>query len=134
MFDSVRVGLLAACVVVAAAGCAPMQYVPIEVGPAPVEVYVDGERLAEPLPEQLDLESDRGHVVMIKKDGHRAQQVILRSVEQPDGPPRLEPDVLVVELRPETPKGRRLEVELDEESPSDGASTPASPGGTSSPQ
>ncbi|MDH4016366.1 MAG: hypothetical protein OEV20_03410 [Actinomycetota bacterium] len=132
MFDSVRVALLAACVAVAA-GCAPMQYVPIDVGPAPVEVYVDGERVAEPLPEQLDLESDRGHVVMIKKDGHRAQQVILRSVEQPDGPPRLEPDALVVELRPETPKGRRLEVELDDETPSDGASTPAAPDGASSP-
>lgn len=90
-----------------------MQPVPIEAGPAPVEVYVDGERMAEPVPAELDLQSDRGHVVMIRKPGHRAQQVILRSVEQPEGPPRLEPDRIVVELRPETPKSRRIEVELD---------------------
>jgi len=105
-----------------------MQQVPIDVGPGPVEVYVDGERVADPVPAELDLESDRGHVVFVKKDGHRAQQVILRSVEQADGPPRLEPEQVAVELRPETPKGRRLEVELDEP----GAGAPASPSGAGS--
>jgi hypothetical protein len=107
--------------------CAPKQPVPIEVGPAPVEVYVDGVRLEEPLPDELELKSDRGHVIFVKKDGHRAQQVILRSVDQADGPPRLEPDAVVVDLRRETPKSRRLEVELDESLPADAPGVPAEP-------
>lgn len=90
-----------------------MQRVPLTLGPEPVEVYVDGERVAEPVPDGLELKSDRGHVVFVKKEGYRAEQVILRSVEQQDGPPRLEPQAVVVELRPAAGRGRRLEVELD---------------------
>ena len=107
------VGLLALAGL--AAACAPRQQVPLRVGPAPVEVYLDGERVAEPLPAELDLASDRAHVVFVKKPGHRAEQVILRSVARSDGPPRLEPGEVSIELRPETPKSRRLEVELDAE-------------------
>jgi len=103
-----------------------MQRVPMAVGPEPVEVYVDGERLAEPLPAELDLKADRGHVVMVKKQGHRAQQVILRSVEQAEGPPQLEPARVVVELRREARDGGRIEVELDPAPPAE-PGTPAAP-------
>jgi hypothetical protein len=94
-----------------------MQRVPLDVGPGDVEVYVDGLRVPEPLPAELDLKSNRAHVVFVKKPGHRSEQVVLRSVEPADGPPRLDPDRVEVELRRETPKGRRLEVELDEPPP-----------------
>ncbi len=114
------VGLL---VVALALACAPKQIVPLQVGPGVVQVFVDGEPLPEPPPDTLDLKANRGHVVFVKKDGHRAQQVILRSVDQPSGPPALEPAQIVVELRPATPKGRRLEVELDD----GGQAAPASP-------
>jgi hypothetical protein len=103
--------------VVACAGCAPMQRVPLDVGPGDVEVYVDGLRVPEPLPAELDLKSNRAHVVFVKKSGHRSEQIVLRSEEPADGPPRLTPDRVEVELRRETPKGRRLEVELDEAPP-----------------
>ena len=108
-------------------GCAPMQQVPLDVGPGDVEVYVDGERLPEPFPPRLDLPSNRAHVVFVKKDGHRAEQVILRSVEQSEGPPRLDPDRVALELRPQTPRNRRLEVELEEAPPPLPAGTATSP-------
>lgn len=105
--------IAAAALLLALVGCAPKQRIPLEVGPGDVEVYVDGLRVAEPLPAELDLESDRAHVVFVKKPGHRSEQVVLRSVEFEDGRPQLQPDRVEVELRQETPRGRRLEVELD---------------------
>jgi hypothetical protein len=124
--EAARRGLFAsasaAILVFTAVGCAPMQRVPLDLGPAPVEVYVDGERLPDPLPAELDLKPDRAHIVFVKKPGYRPEQVVLRSVEQADGPPRLEPEHVALELRRETPKGRRLEVELDD--------PPPLPGGT----
>lgn len=117
-----------ALAVLVAIGCAPMQQVPVTLGPEPVEVYVDGERVIEPVPPELELQSDRAHVIFVKKPGHRAEQLILRSVDQDDGPPRLEPAQVVIELRRETPKGRRLEVELDDPDSAGADGSPAAPG------
>ena len=75
--------------------CAPKQLVPLDVGPGTVQVFVDGKAVEAPVPEQLDLYSNRGHVIFVKRPGYRAQQVVLHSVEQPEGPAKLEPETIV---------------------------------------
>jgi hypothetical protein len=106
-------------------GCATEQIVPVSIEPAPVEVYVDGRLAASGAPDRLVLRSDRGHVVLIRRQGYRSEQVVLQSVDR-DGERRLEPGRIVVQLAPEQGRGRRIEVELDpRDAQEDGAGAPA---------
>ncbi len=105
-----------ACVLVlilVALGCAPTQVVSITIQPVPVSLYIDGELHAEGAPVALELRADQPHLLFFKKEGYVAEQIVLYSVPNENGP-RLEPDRVEVRLSPVTPKRRELKVELDE--------------------
>ncbi len=113
---------LALLPLLASLACAPMQTIPIDVSPRPVQLYVDGEERPGDAPEEIELRADQPHVLFFRKPGHRAEQVVLRIEEGPDGPV-LSPASVSVTLTPEQPKGRRLEIELDSP-PSDATGEP----------
>jgi len=93
--------------------CAPAtQWVALEVGPAPVQVFVDGEPVAGASPSEIELRADRPHVLFFKRDGYQAEQVVLRSVRE-EGGPRLDPAAVRVQLRPLSRTGGEVEVELE---------------------
>ncbi|MFP8873297.1 MAG: hypothetical protein VCB42_01910 [Myxococcota bacterium] len=95
--------------------CAPRQQIPLVVDPPEAELYVDGEVVEEP-PEFLDLRSDRDHTIFVKSPGHRAELVVLRSVQHPEEVPELNPDSVRVRLELLDPTGRDLLIE-EAESP-----------------
>ncbi len=78
--------------------CAPKQRVPLDLGPAPVELFVDGER-AEELPPELELRSDRDHKIFVKRPGYIPELVVLEAREV-DGRDGLVPDRVHVRLQP----------------------------------
>ncbi len=93
------------------AGCAATQRVPVEARPRPVQVFVDGQPLAE-IPEQgLSLRVDRSHVLHFKRRGYQSEQVVLESVPGPEGP-TLAPPRVSVELQPQQTRSRQIDVEL----------------------
>lgn len=94
------------------AACATRQVVPLTIEPRPAKVFVDGRLVAPEASHELSLRVDRGHVVLIRRAGHRPQQVVIESVER-DGVRELSPARIAVRLVPERESGRRLEVELD---------------------
>lgn len=98
MGDSiVRVGwLLLGCIAIA--GCAPKQRIPLDLGPGPVELFVDGER-AEELPAELELRADRDHKVFVKRPGYVPELVVLEA-RGVDGREGLVPDRVRVRLLP----------------------------------
>lgn len=98
---------------VLALGCAPTQMVPVSIQPVPVTLFIDGELYPDGAPDQLELRADRPHLLFFKKQGYRAEQVLLRSIRE-EGGPRLEPDRVEVRLSPESSKRRELKIELDE--------------------
>jgi len=105
-----------ACVLVlvlVALGCAPTQVVSITIQPVPVSLYIDGELHPEGAPVALELRADQPHLLFFKKEGYVAEQIVLHSVPNENGP-HLEPDRVEVRLSPVTPKRRELKVELDE--------------------
>ena len=81
-----------------AVGCAPMQVVPLDLGPPPVELYVDGER-AETVPAEVELRADRPHKLFVKREGYVPELVVLETSER-DGRDALSPDVVRVRLQP----------------------------------
>jgi len=92
-----RVGcVLLGCL--ALAGCAPKQRVPLDLGPGPVELFVDGER-AEAPPAELALRADRDHKVFVKRPGYVPELVVLEAREV-DGRQELVPDRVRVRLLP----------------------------------
>lgn len=95
-----------------------MQRIALDLEPAPVLVFVDGksfESVGSDSSVGVELRSDRPHVLFFKKAGYRSEQVVLRSVDL-EGRPRLAPERVVVHLAPLAPRGRDLQVELDEPS------------------
>jgi len=104
-------------------GCAPTQprqptqVVVLELEPARVSIYVDGERRETIAPpgggeQRIELRSDVSHVLYFKRDGYRPERVVLTS-EQVDGLAQLRPERVAVRLDPLTPIRRELSVELD---------------------
>lgn len=90
-------------------GCAPLQRVPVLVEPGNSTLFVDGEALGV-TPAELELRSDRDHVLFFKSEGFRPERVILRSSTLGDEP-RLEPAEVIVSLTPLSAKGRALRIE-----------------------
>ncbi|MEE3330228.1 MAG: hypothetical protein VX246_05110 [Myxococcota bacterium] len=106
-----RLALLASAVLLAAQpGCAPKQRIPLDVGPGPVLVFIDGELVLE-TPEEVELRADRDHKVFVKREGYTPQMVVLETSEL-DGRDRLQP--ARVDVRLERRLGQR-EVEVDAE-------------------
>jgi hypothetical protein len=108
-----RPGVLLAflSILVAPLGCAPWQVVAVTAGPAPVELFVDGERVKASADGDVRLRADRNHVLHFERPGYRAQQVVVRSVREA-GEPVLEPARVRVELRPVETRTRHIDVEL----------------------
>jgi len=92
------------------AGCAPLQVVPLDVGPGAVEVFVDGAR-AEGAPSELELRADRDHKIYLKRAGYVPELVVLES-RRVEGRDRLEPAIVRARLAPR--RGER-EVEVRDE-------------------
>ena len=103
---------LASALAFALAGCAPMQVVPVDVGPGPVELYVDGER-AEAVPARLELRADRDHKIFVKRDGFRPELVVLES-RTVEGREQLVPGEVRVQL---APRAGEREVEIRDAAP-----------------
>ena len=78
-------------------GCVTRQRVPLDVGPGPVLLFVDGE-LATEIPEELELRADRDHKIFVKRDGYTPELVVLESREL-DGRDRLEPPRIEIRLK-----------------------------------
>ena len=91
-----QVGVAVAVLLVATAACAPKQRIPLDIGPGPVLLFVDGELTLE-IPEELELRSDRDHKIFIKRDGYTPEMVVLESTER-DGREQLEPARIDVRL------------------------------------
>ena len=92
------------------AGCqAPIQRVPLRLAPADARVFVDGVQIRDGA-DAVDLRSDRPHVVLAKRDGYRAQQLVLEPREV-DGVTLLDPAEIQVELKPLVPTARAFEIE-----------------------
>ncbi len=102
--------LVVTCVALAA--CAPKQRIPLDLGPAPVELFVDGER-AEAVPAELELRADRDHKLFVKRSGYVPELVVLEARET-DGRDGLVPERVRVRLRPEI-GDRDIEIEEVEE-------------------
>ena len=105
---------------VSLAGCAPWQVVGVSAGPQPLEVFVDGQRIAELPGEGLRLRSDRSHVLHFERPGYRSEQVIVESFVGEDGP-LLRPATVSVQLRPVEIRSPQIDVELQ---PISGGVTP----------
>lgn len=104
-----RLALLASAALLAAQpGCAPKQRIPLDVGPGPVLVFIDGELVPE-TPEAVELRADRDHKVFVKREGYTPQLVVLETSER-DGRDRLLP--ARVDVRLERRLGNR-EVQVD---------------------
>jgi hypothetical protein len=97
----------------AALGCAPKQMIPLDIGPEPLVVYLDGERLTE-IPEELELKANRDHTFFVKRDGYRPKLVILTTHEF-EGRHTLAPDAISLTLKPITDTTKALTIELEEE-------------------
>lgn len=97
----------------AVAGCATKQRIPLECVAEEVQIYVDG-RLLEGQPDAIDLPVDEPHKLYFKREGHEPQLVVLRPGEAADGTAQLEPRDVCVELVP-VGLGRRLTIEAEEE-------------------
>ena len=95
-----------------ALACAPFQTVPVDIGPAGSSVYLNGEVLDEEQRE-VKLRSDRVHTVLVKRDGHRGELVVLRSIER-EGDPVLEPPAIRVRLKPVTSGRREVLIEVSD--------------------
>ena len=106
-----RLWVLALSVGLVSGACAARHRVPVEARPGPIQVFIDGQPLAEVPEEGLALRVDRSHVLHFKREGYRSEQVVLESVPGPDGP-ALVPARVQVELRPEQTRSRQIEVEL----------------------
>ena len=101
-------------------GCAPWQVVGVDAGPEPLEIFVDGQRIAELPGDGLRLRSDRSHVLHFEKPGYRSEQVILESLVGEEGP-LLRPASVSVQLRPVEIRSPQIDVELQ---PISGGVTP----------
>lgn len=130
---SVRNALAAVLVLgLSSGGCAPKQRVPLDLGPHPVELYVDGEPV-EPVPAEVELRSDRDHKLYVKHPGYVPELVVLETAEV-EGRDRLEPQSVRVRLEP-VQGGRDVEIdevdEIDEVPPEAGAApaVEGAPGG-----
>lgn len=108
-----RLALLASVALLAAQpACAPKQRIPLDVGPGPVLVFIDGELVLE-TPEEVELRADRDHKVFVKREGYTPQLVVLETSEL-EGRDRLVPARVDVRLQPRL-GDREVEVDVEEE-------------------
>lgn len=102
--------LAGALVLLGALACAPKQRIPLECVPEQIEIYLDGE-LLEDLPSELELRSDRHHVLLLKANGYQPELVVLETRDE-DGEWSLSPSELCV--RPILkPTQREVDVEIE---------------------
>jgi hypothetical protein len=88
--------------------------VPLQLDPPTAAVYVDGELQPGAGSGVLALRSDRSHVLFVKREGYRSQQIVLTSEKSGEGH-RLVPDRVRVTLRPVQAQGRSLRIDVDDE-------------------
>jgi len=100
---------LAAVAMLAALGCVAKQTIPVDAGPQPLALYVDGT-LQATVPGEVELRSDRDHTLYFKKEGFRSELVVLESSEA-DGRDRLQPGTVRVRLQPRGSSGGEVEIE-----------------------
>jgi len=89
--------LPALVLLVALAGCAPKQRVPLDCVPEQVTIYVDGHALDE-TPDELELRADEPHKIYFKGEGYEPQLIVLESGTDSDGAAALAPAEVCVEL------------------------------------
>jgi hypothetical protein len=104
-------GALFLALLLAPLGCAPKQLIPLDVSPAPSQVFLDKEPLEEP-PSQLELRAARDHTLFFKRAGYRSELVVLET-RKIDGKERLVPERVELRLRPLSSGTQDLEVELE---------------------
>ena len=59
-------------------GCAARQWVPLDLGPGAVELYVNGDR-AQEVPPEVELRADRDHKLFVKKPGYVPELVVIET-------------------------------------------------------
>ena len=91
-------GAVAGIVAVVVGGCAPKQWVPLDLGPGAVDLYVDGRRVDE-VPSEVELRADRDHKLFVKRPGYLPELVVLETREV-EGDAVLRPPSVSVWLEP----------------------------------
>lgn len=104
-----RIAAALAVALLACVGCAAKQTIPVDAGPRPLALYVDGT-LQATLPSEVELRADRDHTLYFKKEGFRSELVVLESRET-DGRDRLEPAAVRVRLTPRGSSGGEVEIQ-----------------------
>lgn len=89
-------------------GCAARQWVPLDLGPGAVELYVNGDR-AQEVPPEVELRADRDHKLFVKKPGYVPELVVIETREV-EGRETLVPGGVRVRLLP-IAGDRRIEIE-----------------------
>ena len=84
--------------ILSVAGCAPLQRVPLDVGPQRLTLHLDGEAI-EPMPSEVELRADRDHALYFKSEGYLPELVVLRTTGAGSAA-RLEPASVRVRLAP----------------------------------
>ena len=112
---------VALCFGFGVSGCAARQAIPVKVFPKGSQIYVDGERVQPDPSGTMWLRRDRSHVVLVRKPGYRAQQVILESTEE-GAARQLRPARIAVRLAPAVHTGKAVQVELEGGASRQGAS------------
>ena len=98
----------AAVAIVLVLGCATRQWVPLDLGPGAVELYVNGDR-AQEVPPELELRADRDHKLFVKRPGYIPELVVIETREV-DGRETLVPGEVRVRLLP-IAGDRQIEIE-----------------------
>ena len=88
----------AGMVAVFVGGCAPKQWVPLDLGPGAVDLYVDGRRV-DGVPREVELRADRDHKLFVKRPGYLPELVVLEAREV-EGDAVLRPPSVRVWLEP----------------------------------
>ena len=97
-----------------AGGGWPLRGGPLDGGPQPLMLWVDGEPQPARVPDERRLRADRSHVLFFRREGFRPERVLLES-DASGTQPRLRPTRVELRLQSLEPRGRALQIELEQE-------------------
>ena len=92
-------------------GCTATQMVGLDVGPEPLILFVDGERM-EQVPPEVELTANRDHTLFFQREGYRSQLIVVKTTEL-GGKAHLEPERVKLRLRRDTATAPDVSVEIE---------------------
>lgn len=92
-------------------GCTATQMVGLDVGPEPLILFVDGERMDQ-VPPELELTANRDHTLFFQREGYLSQLIVVKTTEL-GGKAHLEPERVKLRLRRDTATAPEVSVEIE---------------------